>query len=180
MTHSQPLSFIPHDPDRSHDSWADVDALATPYSYPGSLEESGGDESGPSSYLQTPPQEILDLPSPPTEKSQQYHAEHTVPPPSLSLELHARFAQSQPHLDVLTAGVGELAQALDARQLTSVRVIKMYLHQIEKWNGYLHALTYVAARELLLAQARECDRMIRSEGFDRRAMPLCGVPVIVK
>jgi amidase len=165
-----------------HDHWIDepVDH-AQPFSPAFSFTHDGDSfESGPSSYLQTPPSDpILHPSSPPTGKFS------SSPHPNLQAQLDERLATlaanpTTPVIDLLTAGVGELAHALDSRELTSVRAIKMYLSQIERLNGYLHALTYVAGRDMLLEQARECDRLIRSEGFDRRQMPLCGIPVVVK
>lgn len=184
MIHSVSTRSAPQDiPSRTHDTW--IDEIEDPFYSHGSMNEDL--ESGPSSYLQTPPSpNTIDIPSPLDDDIPYHSKSPLISARALHIELNDHLASlnldvpSSPVIDLLTAGVGELARALDKRELTSVRAIKMYLAQIERLNGYLHALTYVAAREMLLEQARECDRIIRSEGFDRRLLPLCGIPVVVK
>lgn len=175
------LRSAPQDiPTRAHEPWTEEEDDTPYFGIDDSLE------SGPSTYLQTPPSSSIPfLLSPPQDAF--HSALKPAQPESYLLNNHLATLSvqpsptpSQPVIDLLTAGVGELAHALDSRELTSVRAIKMYLAQIERLNGYLHALTYVAARETLLEQARECDRIIRSEGFNRRSLPLCGIPVVVK
>lgn len=171
-------------PSRASDPWAD-EHEDVPFIHD-SLDVDDLD-SGPSSYLQTPPASSIDfILSPLNIDCDQHKDTDMTTALHIQLDDHLLSLSQSPRpvttpvINLLTAGIGELAHALDKRELTSVRAIKMYLAQIDRLNGYLHALTYVAAREMLLEQARECDRIIRSEGFDRRQMPLCGIPVVVK
>ncbi|KAI1736309.1 putative glutamyl-tRNA amidotransferase subunit A [Xylaria scruposa] len=79
--------------------------------------------------------------------------------------------------NVLTATATDLEDLLIRGTVTSEQVVDHYLHQIETYNGYLHAVISVAPRDVLVARSRQLDEE-RSRGQVRG--PLHGIPVLVK
>ncbi|KAI0389272.1 putative glutamyl-tRNA amidotransferase subunit A [Xylariaceae sp. FL0594] len=79
--------------------------------------------------------------------------------------------------NILTATVTDLEDLLNKRVLTSEFLVTEYLKQIEKYNGYLHAVIATAPEDLLLERARFLDGE-RAAG--RVIGPLHGIPLLVK
>ena len=77
-------------------------------------------------------------------------------------------------IDVDAATIPELQELMDRHRLSSVQLVRFYLHRIKKLNPELNAVITVAPDAK--AQARAADRA-RRQGDDR---PLLGIPVIVK
>ncbi|KAH0557049.1 hypothetical protein GP486_005161 [Trichoglossum hirsutum] len=77
----------------------------------------------------------------------------------------------------LTATISELQDKLAGGELRSVNLIDTYLSQIEKHNGYLHAVIVTAPRASLTRQAELLDKE-RREGSIRG--PLHGIPILLK
>ncbi|KAI1869717.1 uncharacterized protein JN550_005698 [Neoarthrinium moseri] len=61
------------------------------------------------------------------------------------------------HVDILTADVKQLERLLCQGKVTSSHLVKLYLGQIEKHDGYLHAMIQITPREILLKRAHELD-----------------------
>lgn len=81
---------------------------------------------------------------------------------------------------LLQSSAQELQQRLEAGELTSERLVALYLDQIDKHNDggmQLKAVISAAPRQLALQRARELD-LERSEG--RLRSQLHGIPVILK
>jgi amidase len=81
---------------------------------------------------------------------------------------------------LLQSSAQELQQKLKSGELTSERLVTIYLDQIKKHNDsgmQLKAVISVAPRQLVLQRARELD-FERSEGKLRSQ--LHGIPVILK
>lgn len=82
--------------------------------------------------------------------------------------------------DVLTATATQLQHALDTNVLTSVKIVKTYLAQIERHNvagAKLHALISVAPTAHLLAEAQRLDD---ERQLGRVRGPLHSLPIVVK
>lgn len=80
-------------------------------------------------------------------------------------------------IDVLTADVKSLQSLLETRHATSRTLVELYLAQIRKHDGYLHAMIQIAPYDSLMKRADEMDQE-RSSGVIRG--PLHGVPIIIK
>lgn len=83
-------------------------------------------------------------------------------------------------MDVLTLTAVQLQRLLEAKALTSVDVVKLYLAQISRHNHaglHLNAMNFVAESDSLLARAHELDHE-RSQGKVRS--PFHGIPIILK
>jgi len=79
--------------------------------------------------------------------------------------------------DIFRATASDLHRAYEDGSLTIETAINTYLSQIEKCNGYLHAVISISPRELVIRHAKQLDKE-RMEGKSRG--PLHGVPVIIK
>jgi len=77
-------------------------------------------------------------------------------------------------IDVDRTTIPQLERLMDRHRLTSVDLVRFYLHRINKLNPKLHAVITVSSTAL--ADARAADRA-RRHGDHR---PLLGIPVIVK
>lgn len=80
-------------------------------------------------------------------------------------------------LDVLTATIQDLLNGLEKGEYTTRSLTTAYLDQIEKHNGYLHAVLDVGIRKKTLGRADVLDEK-RQKG--EIMGPLHGVPIIVK
>ncbi|TPX13844.1 uncharacterized protein E0L32_005788 [Thyridium curvatum] len=80
-------------------------------------------------------------------------------------------------LDVLTADAKAISALLGNGTLNSVQLVQAYMDQIEKQDGYLHAIISTPTREDLSAIAQSLDEE-RAQGKLRG--PLHGLPIIVK
>ena len=79
-------------------------------------------------------------------------------------------------LDLLTADVRTLQTLLQSGVVKSVDLIDLYLAQIGKHDGYLHAMLHIPPRDQLKRVAAKLD----AERAGHVRGPLHGVPVIVK
>lgn len=83
-------------------------------------------------------------------------------------------------LDLLTATAEQLSQELQSGSITSVQLIKEYVHRIERDNTHglgLHAVINLVPLKTLLETAKERD----AEGkANKLRSPLHGIPIIVK
>ncbi|KAK4456218.1 putative amidase [Podospora aff. communis PSN243] len=79
--------------------------------------------------------------------------------------------------DVLTADAKQLADLLDKGSLKSVDLVDRYLDQIEKHDGYLHAVISKPSRQALHAIARGLDEE-RKAG--KLSSGLHGIPIVIK
>ncbi len=77
-------------------------------------------------------------------------------------------------VDIDAATIPQLERLMDRHRLSSVELVRFYLHRIRKLNPRLHAVITVSPTAL--AEARAADRA-RRRGDHR---PLLGIPVIVK
>lgn len=59
--------------------------------------------------------------------------------------------------DVLTAEARDLQNWLQSYSLCSVDLVEAYLKQIQKHNGYLHAVISIAPQDLLFKTAKSLD-----------------------
>ncbi|KAH0524976.1 hypothetical protein TsFJ059_007409 [Trichoderma semiorbis] len=80
-------------------------------------------------------------------------------------------------INVLTVTASELGFKLNDNSITSRQLVKLYLSQIAKYNGYLKAVIAVASEELLDKTAAGLDAE-RAAGNVRG--PLHGIPIILK
>ncbi|KAI8713744.1 Amidase domain-containing protein [Fusarium sp. LHS14.1] len=83
-------------------------------------------------------------------------------------------------VDALTLTAAQLQRLLEAKVVTSVDVVKLYLAQISKHNHaglHLNAIISVAEYDSLIARAQELDHE-RSQGRVRG--PFHGIPIILK
>ena len=76
---------------------------------------------------------------------------------------------------MINASLSELAQALAARQITSVELTQLFLERAQRLNPELNAFVTLDP-EVTLAQARAADELI-STG---QSQPLTGIPVALK
>ncbi|OAR02108.1 hypothetical protein LLEC1_05478 [Akanthomyces lecanii] len=79
--------------------------------------------------------------------------------------------------NVLTATVTDIEELLNNGTLTSEVVVAEYLKQIDRYNGYLHAVLAIAPKQLLIERARFLDQE-RAAG--RVLSPLHGIPLLIK
>lgn len=79
--------------------------------------------------------------------------------------------------DPVAATVTDIEKLLREKQVSSEQLVGTYLHQIAKYNGYLHAVIATAPQEQLVQRARELDAE-RARGNIRG--PLHGIPIILK
>lgn len=82
-----------------------------------------------------------------------------------------------PKFDLLTDDIPLLKDQLDRHLLSSVDLVQAYIDQIQRHDGYLHAMLDVAPTSLLLEKAKSLD-VERYAGKIRG--PLHGIPIIVK
>ncbi|KAL7946394.1 amidase family protein [Trichoderma barbatum] len=81
------------------------------------------------------------------------------------------------NLNLLTVTASELEVKLNDKSVTSRQLVKLYLSQIAKYNGYLKAVIAVAPDDLLDKTAAELDAE-RATGNIRG--PLHGIPILLK
>ena len=79
--------------------------------------------------------------------------------------------------DVLTADARTLKELLAEGSLKSVDLVDRYLEQIEKHDGYLHAVMSIPPKDNLLATAATLDEERKS---GKLRSPLHGLPIIIK
>ncbi|KAK2597377.1 hypothetical protein QQS21_006001 [Conoideocrella luteorostrata] len=80
-------------------------------------------------------------------------------------------------INPLNATASDLQAELASSSVTSRQLVKLYLNQIARYNGYLKAVIAVAPEELLDETAARLDEE-RAKGNVRG--PLHGVPILVK
>lgn len=80
-------------------------------------------------------------------------------------------------INVLTVTASELEAKLNDNSITSWQLVKLYLSQIAKYNGYLKAVIAVTPEELLDKTAARLDAE-RAAGSVRG--PLHGIPILLK
>ncbi|KAI4870985.1 putative glutamyl-tRNA amidotransferase subunit A [Hypoxylon rubiginosum] len=79
--------------------------------------------------------------------------------------------------DVLTADVETIQGLLSCGNITSENLVDLYLAQISKHDGFLHAMIETASREILLRQAHDLDTERRAGNIRG---PPHGIPIIIK
>ena len=77
----------------------------------------------------------------------------------------------------LTATAADLQERLNNGSITSKEIVKQYLSQIERYNGYLNAVIATTPEDLLYQRASELDDE-RANGSVRG--PLHGIPILIK
>src|ERR1700759_2563194 len=77
-------------------------------------------------------------------------------------------------INVDKATIPQLERAMNKHRLSSVQLVKFYLHRISTLNPKLHAVITVNKRAV--ANARRADRK-RAHGSHK---PLLGIPILVK
>lgn len=80
-------------------------------------------------------------------------------------------------LDLFVATAADIQTLLQAGSLTSVDLVRLYLEQIDKNDGYLRAVTSTPPREWLFQEARRLDGE-RATGTTRG--PFHGIPILIK
>ncbi|KAL6802226.1 amidase family protein [Trichoderma sp. SZMC 28012] len=80
-------------------------------------------------------------------------------------------------INVLTVTASELEAKLNDNSITSRQLVKLYLSQIAKYNGYLKAVIAVTSEDLLDKTAAKLDAE-RAAGNVRG--PLHGIPILLK
>lgn len=123
------------------------------------------------------------LVSSPVRRRRESRNRDTHPHLTLYHQLHpsgVTCVTQQPKLDVYTATISSLVQALRSHSLSSVQIVEAYLNQIGKHNEELRALCWVRERESLLREASGCDQMLSRGIVDWERTPLWGVPIVVK
>lgn len=80
-------------------------------------------------------------------------------------------------INLLTSTATDIERLLIDGSVTSQEVLGQYLQQIERYNGYLHAIISVAPKNILMERARVLDEE-RSQGKLRG--PLHGIPIVLK
>lgn len=81
------------------------------------------------------------------------------------------------NINPLVATASEIQLLLTDDAITSRQLVKVYLDQISRYNGYLKAVLAVAPGDLLDKTAADLDAE-RARGHVRG--PLHGVPILVK
>ncbi|KAH8730345.1 amidase signature domain-containing protein [Phaeosphaeriaceae sp. PMI808] len=79
--------------------------------------------------------------------------------------------------NILTAEAQDLQKWLHSGSLRSVDFIEAYIKQIQKHNGYLHAVISTASQDLLLKTAQSLDD---ERSTHKTRIPLHGIPVLLK
>ena len=80
-------------------------------------------------------------------------------------------------IDPLTADARSLRTLLDEGATTSIDLVRLYLDQIRKHDGYLHAMLSMPTQDTLLKTAAALDEERRS---GKLRSPLHGIPIVVK
>ncbi|KID60684.1 Amidase, partial [Metarhizium hybridum] len=80
-------------------------------------------------------------------------------------------------IDVLTADIKGLQSLLGQGHVTSRSLVESYLAQIDKHDGYLHAMIQITPTHLLSERAGQMDRERRAGSIRG---PLHGIPIIIK
>ncbi|KID82777.1 Amidase [Metarhizium guizhouense ARSEF 977] len=80
-------------------------------------------------------------------------------------------------IDVLTADIKGLQSLLGQGHVTSRSLVESYLAQIDKQDGYLHAMIQITPTHLLSERAGQMDRERRAGSIRG---PLHGIPIIIK
>ncbi|CAF1216456.1 unnamed protein product, partial [Didymodactylos carnosus] len=80
-------------------------------------------------------------------------------------------------IDLLTATITDLQQALHSNQITSYNLVKSYLERIKKVNNELHAI--IETNPDALDQASKLDQE-RNDNKDAKRSPLHGIPLLIK
>ncbi|KJK76332.1 hypothetical protein H634G_08392 [Metarhizium anisopliae BRIP 53293] len=80
-------------------------------------------------------------------------------------------------IDVLTADIKGLQSLLGQGHVTSRSLVESYLAQIDKHDGYLHAMIQIMPTHLLSERAGQMDRERRAGSIRG---PLHGIPIIIK
>lgn len=84
---------------------------------------------------------------------------------------------SATRIDVLTADIKGLQSLLGQGRVTSRSLVESYLAQIDKQDGYLHAMIQITPAHLLSERADQMDRERRAGSIRG---PLHGIPIIIK
>lgn len=79
--------------------------------------------------------------------------------------------------DPRTATASDLQALLRASKVTSVQLVKVYLKQIEQYNGYLKAVISTAPESALLDEAEKLDA---ERGGREVRSSLHGIPILIK
>ncbi len=79
--------------------------------------------------------------------------------------------------NVLTATIEELQHLLSTRSVDSQHLVKIYLAQIERHDGYLRAVINTAPKNLLLQRAKMLDQ---EREYGKIRGPVHGIPLLVK
>jgi hypothetical protein len=80
-------------------------------------------------------------------------------------------------INPLTATAAELQTKLNDKSITSKQLVKLYLDQIARYDGYLKAVIATAPQDTLERTAAELDDE-RAKGKIRG--PLHGIPILIK
>ena len=75
---------------------------------------------------------------------------------------------------LITASATELAEQLQAREISAVEVVEAHLERIDEVDGIVNAVPFRREREAVLADAEQLDALVEPLG------PLHGLPVAVK
>jgi aspartyl-tRNA(Asn)/glutamyl-tRNA(Gln) amidotransferase subunit A len=78
-------------------------------------------------------------------------------------------------MQIITASLKELRDAVQTRKLSAQEVIQAFFAQSEKWNGQLNA--YISMNDRAIEQAKQIDQRI-AKGDS--VGPLAGVPIAIK
>ncbi|KAH8812886.1 hypothetical protein F5884DRAFT_878928 [Xylogone sp. PMI_703] len=81
------------------------------------------------------------------------------------------------NIDVVAANAKTLEDLLAKGSLKSVDLVERYPEQIEKHDGYLHAIIFIPPRDYLLAIASLLDE---ERKLGKLRSPLHGLPIIIK
>lgn len=79
--------------------------------------------------------------------------------------------------NVLTTTASDLKRLLQSGTITSVEIVKIYLEEIERYDGYLKSVICTAPKDDLLARAKTLDQE-RHDGQQRSK--LHGIPILIK
>lgn len=92
-------------------------------------------------------------------------------------------AKSSTKVDILTASATDLLSLLNAKAITSEKLVELYLEQIEKQNrkgAKLHAMISTVPSDLLREIAKERDKQRFLAKDPANLGPLHGIPFVVK
>ena len=79
--------------------------------------------------------------------------------------------------DPRTATASDLQELLQASMVTSFQLVKIYLQQIEQYNGYLKAVISTAPESALLDRAEKLDA---ERAGQKVRSSLHGIPILIK